>query len=177
MSKLEMITSGGVRPEGDSFARPAPTPRSSLLEIIKKIFRLMDTDNDGSITEAEGMAIGRIWTGDVTKARNWWLGLLKRADGQGEGEQVVDERLSEEEWCHFALATYTPIVKEHGVERAKAELHRVCETLEQGLAREKQQQHRSASKAKIYEIRADLRTSMQEESMKSMREDSRKGAQ
>jgi len=80
--------------------------------------------------------------------------------GKGEGSQEKDQRINEEEWCHFALEAYQPIVAQHGMDRAKQELHRVFERLEQGLAREVQQAHRSASNAKISIIRLNLKSQL-----------------
>ena len=66
------------------------TPRGPVL---RKMFKAMDTDGDGSIDEREGLAIGRVLAGDTAGAVQFWEQLRKGADSDGDGVVSLDEYL------------------------------------------------------------------------------------
>lgn len=98
-----------------------------LLPLLTKVFKLMDSDNDGHLDEREGWAIGRALGGSGADARTWWTTILA-ADTDKSGTIELNE------WLEFNKAAYA------GKEAAGlVELQVMHDRLEESQSRRKQQ--------------------------------------
>merc|ERR1712167_445082 len=61
--------------------------------ILKEIFRLMDTNNDQSIDEDEGVAIGMAMGETKDQAKKSWAAMCKDMDDDGNTAIELDEWL------------------------------------------------------------------------------------
>jgi Ca2+-binding EF-hand superfamily protein len=68
-----------------------PTARTAA---FSKMFKLMDKDGDGTIDEAEGVAIGRQLYGHAGAGQLYWEELRKGADADGDGRVSLEEYLA-----------------------------------------------------------------------------------
>ena len=130
---------------------PAQTPRSSLRPVLTKIFHVMDNDGDGSVSEAEGLAIGRALAGgDADAAAAWWADLLRQADTDKSGALELSE------WIEYATKPYLG----KDVSTAQRELEDLVERLSSSKSRQVQQEARKLARKRDSEILNDIRKSL-----------------
>ena len=103
-----------------------------LEPILTKLFQLMDKDENGTIGEAEGIAVGRAM--QPQNPEGWWKMLLANSDN--DKSNTVDLN----EYIDYVCRAYTGIHAK--ADAARMELDMVFQKLEASLSKQAQQNTR-----------------------------------